>query len=61
MPITDPPEMGETIEGVLAKLQNDPTYPAEFQNAHADVISSETLAKSLEQYLLTLVITGLCV
>lgn len=55
MPITDPMEMGETIEGVLAKLQNDPTYPAEFQNAHADVISAETLAKSLEQYLLTLV------
>lgn len=55
MPITDPTEMGESIGNVLAKLSADKTYPAEFQQAHAQGISEETLAKSLEQYLLTLV------
>jgi cytochrome c peroxidase len=55
IPITDPAEMGESIENVLAKLRRDPSYPAEFQQAHADGISEETLSKSLEQYLLSLV------
>lgn len=55
MPITDPTEMGESIPGVLAKLKADATYPAEFRKAHPEGISEETLAKSLEQYLLTLV------
>jgi len=55
MPITDPTEMGETINNVLAKLQADATYPDEFQKAHAEGINAGTLAKSLEQYLLTLV------
>lgn len=55
MPISDPAEMGESISNVVAKLRADPTYAADFQKAHAAPVSSETLAKSLEQYLLTLV------
>ena len=55
MPITDPTEMGESIGNVLSKLRADATYPADFQKAFVDGITSVTLAKSLEQYLLTLV------
>jgi cytochrome c peroxidase len=55
MPITDPTEMGESIDHVISKLQADATYPTEFRKAHADGITPETLAKSLEQYLLTLI------
>ena len=55
MPITNPAEMGESIGNVLAKIRADATYPAEFQQAHGNGVSAETLAKSLEQYLLTLV------
>jgi cytochrome c peroxidase len=55
MPVTDPTEMGESLDNVISKLQADPTYPMEFRQAHAGGITTETLAKSLEQYLLTLV------
>jgi cytochrome c peroxidase len=55
MPITDPSEMGESISHVVAKLQSDASYSADFQKAHAAPISAETLSKSLEQYLLTLI------
>jgi cytochrome c peroxidase len=55
VPMTDPAEMGESIEHVLAKLNADATYPAEFKKAYTDGISAVTLAKSLEQYVLTLV------
>ncbi|OYV05033.1 MAG: cytochrome-c peroxidase [Verrucomicrobiales bacterium VVV1] len=54
MPIVDPNEMGESIRNVVAKLQSDLTYSADFQKAHSAPISAETLSKSLEQYLLTL-------
>ncbi len=55
MPIVDPTEMGESLENVLAKLKAEPSYPAEFKKAHGEEISADTLAKSLEQFLLTLV------
>ena len=47
--------MGESIDNVISKLQADATYPADFRKAHSDGITPETLAKSLEQFLLTLI------
>ncbi len=55
MPIVDPTEMGESLENVIAKLKADASYPAEFTKAYREEISQDTLAKSLEQFLLTLV------
>ncbi len=55
MPIVDHAEMGESISNVVAKLRTDATYSADFQKAHDAPISAETLSKSLEQYLLTLI------
>jgi cytochrome c peroxidase len=55
MPITDPTEMGESIDNVISKLQADATYPTDFRKAHSADITAETLAKSLEQFLLTLI------
>jgi cytochrome c peroxidase len=55
MPITDPSEMGESMDRVIAKLNSDPSYIREFARAHGADAGPETLAKSLEQYLLTLI------
>ena len=55
MPITDPTEMGESMDRVITKLNADPSYTKDFAQAHAASVSPETLAKSLEQYLLTLI------
>ena len=38
MPITDPTEMGESIDNVISKLKADPSYPADFSKAHPDGI-----------------------
>lgn len=55
MPITDPMEMGESMDHVISKLSADPGYVADFRKAQPEGITPETLAKSLEQYLLTLI------
>jgi cytochrome c peroxidase len=51
-PITNPIEMGETLENVIRKLQNDSVYPVMFMRAFGDsVVTSERLLKSLSQFL----------
>ncbi|NNE92510.1 MAG: cytochrome C peroxidase [Verrucomicrobiales bacterium] len=56
MPITDPAEMGETLENVVAKLNADPEYPALFHAAFdSKSITPDAIARALEQFLLTLV------
>lgn len=54
-PIIDPNEMGGSLDQVVSKLGSDPSYAADFRNAHDSSVTVETLAKSLEQYLLTLI------
>ncbi len=56
MPIQDAHEMNETLERVVTKLGADETYPGQFQAAFGTAgISSERMARALEQFLLTLV------
>jgi cytochrome c peroxidase len=51
-PITSPLEMGETLENVIRKLQNDSVYPPLFKKAFGDtIVTSERLMKSLSQFL----------
>lgn len=51
VPLTSPDEMGETVENVLMKLQNDSLYPGLFYQAFGDsVITSGNLMKSLSQF-----------
>lgn len=55
-PITHPKEMGESIEGVVKKLQSSKIYPALFYQAFKDsIITGERVLKSLSQFQLTLV------
>ncbi|MGB8170772.1 MAG: MbnP family protein [Chthoniobacteraceae bacterium] len=55
-PIQDEDEMHETLPGVIAKLERDPTYPEEFARAFGSSgITAARLAKAIEQFLLTLV------
>ncbi len=54
-PIEDPSEMDAKLDDVLAKLRADADYPHEFAAAFGGEITSERLAMSLEQFLLTLV------
>lgn len=56
MPIQDPLEMHETLPGVVAKLQNHPSYPDKFGRAFGtDKVSEDLISKSLEQFLFTLI------
>lgn len=55
-PISDATEMGESIEGVVKKLQEKPLYPSLFFNAFQDsTITGEHVLKALSQFQLTLV------
>lgn len=55
-PITEPNEMGETIENVLAKLKADTAYRAMFKAAFGDeTINTQRLMKALSQFMLMLV------
>ena len=55
-PIQDAHEMQETLPNVVKKLQADERYPDMFQAAFdQSTISTDTLAKALEQFLSTLV------
>ena len=52
-PITNPLEMAETLPSVLAKLTREPGYPEAFRQAFGTAeITSERLARALEQFLL---------
>lgn len=54
--ITSPNEMGETLNGVLAKLQANANYRSLFNKAYGDEnITTERMIKSLSQFVLTLV------
>ena len=50
-PITNGREMAESLKGVLAKLQNNKAYEADFKSAFNDtLITSEKLLKALAQF-----------
>lgn len=55
-PISHPAEMGESIEHVVQKLQNDEQYPELFLNAFgSSTITGEHVLKAISQFQLTLV------
>jgi len=55
-PISNPEEMGETIENVVKKLQNSKIYTKLFTYAFNDsAITGERTLKAISQFLLTLV------
>jgi cytochrome c peroxidase len=50
-PITNPAEMGETLQNVISKLKRSKEYRLMFEKAYGDtVINSERLLKSLAQF-----------
>ncbi len=50
-PITNPHEMGETIDSVILKLKADPKYPPLFRAAFGDeTINSQRMLKALAQF-----------
>ena len=56
MPIQDANEMNETLPNVIAKLSEDPQCVNAFNQAFGSKeVTSERIAKALEQFLLTLV------
>lgn len=55
-PISSETEMGETISGVVQKLQNDPFYQDKFFSIYKDsLVTGERVLKSLSQFQLTLI------
>jgi cytochrome c peroxidase len=55
MPVTDAHEMNESLDRVVDKLGADKTMASQFEHAFGSQgITTERMAKSLEQYLLTL-------
>jgi len=55
-PITHPDEMGETLEGVMKKLNHSPRYKRLFYAAYQDSIATGArMLKSLSQFMLTLI------
>ena len=51
-PITNPIEMGETMAGVVTKLQNDPAYPALFKEAFgSDGVTDQRVLLALAQFM----------
>ena len=56
MPIQDPLEMNETLEGVVTKLQNTALYPDQFKKAFGtEEITSERISLALEQFMFSIV------
>jgi cytochrome c peroxidase len=56
VPITAANEMGETLAGVLAKLQGDANYKTHFKDAFGDeTINSQRMLKALTQFMLMMV------
>jgi cytochrome c peroxidase len=55
-PITDHKEMGETLNGIISKLEKKPEYVARFQLAYnAPEITGERILKALSAFQLTLI------
>lgn len=55
-PITDPIEMGESVEGVVAKLKSDPNYASMFTAAFGSAcIDSVRISKAVAQFMRTMV------
>lgn len=55
-PISHPDEMGENLEHVLEKLQDQPSYVAQFKQAFGEEeITGEYLLKAFSSFLVTLV------
>jgi cytochrome c peroxidase len=54
-PMLNPREMGETVAGILHKLNRHPVYAAEFKAAFGDTITSQNMLRALA------VFTGLMV
>ena len=58
-PLTNPDEMGQTIAGVIARLQESPRYRRDFKAAFDDtVINSERMLKALTQFVVLMVSAG---
>ena len=56
MPLTAPNEMGETLAGVVRKLQQDAAYKKMFTTAFGTpLINTQRITKALSQYMLMLV------
>jgi len=56
MPLTAPNEMGETLAGVIRKLQTDAVYPKLFTAAFGSkLINTQRITMALSQYMLMLV------
>jgi len=54
--ITNPKEMGETVDNVLNKLRQDTSYKRMFREAfNDDKITSENMYKALDQFVISLV------
>lgn len=55
-PITDPIEMGESVEGVVSKLRADPSYAPMFTAAFGSAcIDSVRISKAVAQFIRTMV------
>jgi cytochrome c peroxidase len=56
IPIQDPLEMHQTLDGAVAKLQNSALYPPKFKLVFgAETITAQNIAKALAQFQRTLV------
>lgn len=56
MPIQDPLEMNETLENVIAKLNDSPLYPDQFiRTFGSNEITAEKMGLALEQFMLSIV------
>jgi len=55
IPIITPCEMNETIESVLIKLKNNPTYNQNFQHLYDDGVSADNLADAISRFEETLI------
>jgi cytochrome c peroxidase len=56
MPIQDPLEMNETLDDVVAKLQNSSLYPDQFRKAFgSSEITPEKISLALEQFMFSIV------
>src|SRR5690606_1159010 len=58
-PITNPLEMDETLEHIVAKLRSSKNYPSLFQQAFVDtLISTQRIFRSLAQFMGLMVSAG---
>lgn len=56
IPLTSELEMGETLEGVIAKLEKESTYQKAFSRAFEDgKVNSENLLKALSQFMIMMI------